>query len=725
MRNLTTHSICLALGLSLLGVLSFAAAPPEIHYKVSWVGNSFSGKDAWVLQDVEGICVLPDGTLFTNVFWDEAGGNVSEYQDGKFLGAAGHSHGWGYEGGSAVTANSRYLYIATNVDCEGGGLKGNSWPAKGFTWSGVSRRPRTNIRQAAPFEGGHGKEGDVLKGCFLMVAEIPDGKSGRVRGLCATEDRLYVSSPFDDTVRVYDAETMGPLATWHVDRPDRICLDKTGKLWVLQHPIAAEGWKALCLGTNGAMTLQQIQFPVGVAPTAIGIDGENRLLVADAGPDQQIKAYDHLGTSPHLAGSFGVRGGIFARPAGVFGDARFNRPTGVGVDAAGNLYVASSGSVCGGSTVLECYGPDRKLRWRRFGLTFVDLGEVDPQSPSDVFTKERHFVINASRPPGADWSYRGYTVNGLKYPDDPRTHLGGTNGFIRILGGRRFLFVTDMTGEFLHVYRFHPTTDGEIAIPCGLFSKRHVTGRGDYPPHQPEKGEWIWLDRNGNGSLDAGEYLLNGGVDSSGIFTPDERGAIWQANGNTIRALPLQGIDSHGAPIWDYARAKTYPRPAELDEVRRLRYLPDQDVMILGGNRGQDRNQHWKPMGPVLCVYDRWSTGTPKLRQQVVLPYEKGSGGNESIEPISFDVAGDFLFVAYTRGLKSEGLKNAFVKVLRLSDLSLVGNLSAEADLGETGLLDLVESVSARRKPDGEIIVLLEDDYRSKMILFCWKPEGH
>ena len=131
--------------------------------------------------------------------------------------------------------------------------------------------------------------------------------------------------------------------------------------------------------------------------------------------------------------------------------------------------------------------------------------------------------------------------------------------------------------------------------------------------------------------------------------------------------------------------------------MRRLRYLPKGDVMLLGGNRGEDHNQHWKPMGPVLCLYDGWNTGTPKLRRSAVLPYEKGSGGNESTEPISFDIAGDFVFVAYTRGLKADGLKNAFVKVLRLSDLSVVGNLSAEAALGDTGLLDLVESVRALR----------------------------
>ena len=52
------------------------------------------------------MCVIPDGTVFTNVGWDEAGGNVDEYRDGKLVRYAKHTHGWGFNGGKAVAANS-------------------------------------------------------------------------------------------------------------------------------------------------------------------------------------------------------------------------------------------------------------------------------------------------------------------------------------------------------------------------------------------------------------------------------------------------------------------------------------------------------------------------------------------------------------------------------------------------------------------------------------------
>jgi hypothetical protein len=144
--------------------------------------------------------------------------------------------------------------------------------------------------------------------------------------------------------------------------------------------------------------------------------------------------------------------------------------------------------------------------------------------------------------------------------------------------------------------------------------------------------------------------------------------------------------------------------------------------MLLGGNRGENRNQHWKPMGPVLACYDHWSTDKRRLRWRVVLPYAKGSQGHESAEPISFDVAGDYVFVAYTRGLKADGVKYAYVKVFTLAEGVLVGNLIAEKELGEIGLLDIVESVRAVRRANREYVIFLEDDAKAKIVMFRWRP---
>ena len=51
-----------------------------------------------------------------------------------------------------------------------------------------------------------------------------------------------------------------------------------------------------------------------------------------------------------------------------------------------------------------------------------------------------------------------------------------------------------------------------------------------------------------------------------------------------------------------------------------------------------------------------------------------------------------------------------------------VGNLVPEHELGEVGLLDLVESVRANQRRDGEYVVFLEDDAKAKVVMFRWKP---
>ncbi|MCL2622957.1 MAG: hypothetical protein FWD31_04745, partial [Planctomycetaceae bacterium] len=81
-------------------------------YVTSWIGNSYGGLDAagkgqWVQQDIAAMHVTPDGTVYTNVPWEEAGGNCMMYKDGAMLGAAMHTHGWGFNGGKAVAVNDK------------------------------------------------------------------------------------------------------------------------------------------------------------------------------------------------------------------------------------------------------------------------------------------------------------------------------------------------------------------------------------------------------------------------------------------------------------------------------------------------------------------------------------------------------------------------------------------------------------------------------------------
>jgi hypothetical protein len=86
-----------------------------------------------------------------------------------------------------------------------------------------------------------------------------------------------------------------------------------------------------------------------------------------------------------------------------------------------------------------------------------------------------------------------------------------------------------------------------------------------------------------------------------------------------------------------------FGHPREFKEVRRLRYDPATDVMVLGGTTDEHANQHWKPMGPVLARHDTWSGPNRALRWKMAAPCQKEAGGHHSCGPMGFDIAGEYL----------------------------------------------------------------------------------
>ncbi len=73
--------------------LALQAGPPpsngagrKLDHRTSWVGNTFGqGGEAWVQNWVIDIAVSPDGSVYTNTEWDEAGRDAGVYLDGKCL----------------------------------------------------------------------------------------------------------------------------------------------------------------------------------------------------------------------------------------------------------------------------------------------------------------------------------------------------------------------------------------------------------------------------------------------------------------------------------------------------------------------------------------------------------------------------------------------------------------------------------------------------------------
>jgi hypothetical protein len=280
-----------------------------------------------------------------------------------------------------------------------------------------------------------------------------------------------------------------------------------------------------------------------------------------------------------------------------------------------------------------------------------------------------------------------------------------------------------MNGEHLQVYRFDEAEDGEIAIPSGLFAKKRIAG-DSWPPGQPERGAWLWRDLNGNGAFDAGEYQSAGAdLPAAQGWWVDALGNIWLATEREgIRLWTCEGMDFQGNPQWRLESVRSFSPPEGFEQMKRLRYDAERDVMYLGGVTKEHRNQHWKPMGPVIARFDGWLSGKQQRRWQIVAPYETGAHGHTSCEPMGFDVAGEYLFVPYTGASKHLGFSTGHIEVFRASDGAAVGRLEPSAEIGEIGLQDIRECLTSRRLENGEYRVLLEEDFKAKLLMFRWKP---
>ncbi len=812
------------------------------NYRTSWIGNSYggldpeTGKGQWVQQDIAAICVTPDGTVYTNVPWEEGGGNCMMYKDGKMLGHAGHTHGWGFNGGKAVAVNDKYVFIALKGNNENGGLKDpDTWPPKGFDWHGVSRRLRSDFTKGAPFEGGKGGKGDTLKKSFLVVNEVPveETETGYITGLCADNERLYVNNPLTNKIEVYDAETLKKLSEWNLpeiedrrknhDADGQIALDKDGNLWVLlDRPDTVRlGDRFVIFDKNGTVLSfakelsknQSFVMHQGCTIAAFCFDPKGRLVLATSTEYPRVAlleigkgAINRVIVLKNRVNNYGIEHATI--------NSVFHSIAAVGCDSQDNVYVASNWSLHGGGTVLESFSteiPDEQpvqenkprsmrgyfdivkepvwdLNWRLFGLCFIDCATLDPEDETTAHTKEEVYKIDWSKEPGQEWSFKERTVykpnlprsNESRYEaglrrGDPRQHIKDSGGgWVRWIGQDKervkgpvlmsarprygkVIFVNDMNGRFLQAY----VNDGQFFapryLPVALFSQRHVQDKNDWLSAQPEKGEWIWLE-NDKESAKVGLFKTSKEFESNKDNTDappiegwwvDTDGNVWQATLNQgIRRFRFQGLTSQRhLPVWNYQNMDNFPHPAEFTQVKRIRYIPETDTLYLGGCATVDgierKNQHWKPMGPVICRYDNFlaqepgvsapgekrgdRTGSgglhPRLKWKTVLPYVSGSKGHESCEPMGFDVAGDYIFVPYTGASKENGFKTGHVEVLRADDASPVGWMEPDPKtVGEIGLQDMRESLSAHKLKSGEYVIFLEDDYKAKVVMYRWKP---
>ena len=722
----------LVYGESPAGEQTGKAIPPvqELKHATSWIGNTWGAAGARysalknnMQMFVDAMSVGSDGTVFTSSIWDEAHKEMGFYRDGQDLGqwdelgsADWPKSQWSFNNadGGAVAAGDRYVFLTID-------------------------RTINSKQQGPGWFRRYDRRTNRPKGFDVKVS------TARLAGLALWGGELIVADRAGNRIVVFDVETLQQRRTFPCESPGKLAVDGDGHLWVLKRAERT----VVCLAPDG----EPLDVHVTLAPESRAADiawiaARKQLMVADDGPDHDIKFYDR----GKPAGTFGAKGGLFSGVRGQWQPGKFFDLSGVGADRDGNIYVGMSGtrSVQKGGGAIESYTPDGKLRWATYNHGFIEVGLVDPASETDVFTTTKHYVMDYGKDVGHEWSYRGHTLDTARFPADARRRAGESCALaVRRIEGKRFLFFSDMYSTFLAVYRF----DGEIAVPCALIMKSHwqqpnkpvagddggdtfvsqqgtVVRGGPWPPEQPKKGEWIWIDSNGDGQMDSGEYESNQGrnaPDDAWGWSVDQRGDIWLATAkNGVRRYACQGLNAHGVPRYDFAHTTLAPMPAPFTLLRRAEYDAEHDTMIVSGYTAAcpNANNLWgKCIGRVVARYDHWSAGPIRPAWTIEnLLYAKGAFHHDRFIT-ALDVAGDYVFLQTSHCDEAfhENTQTCFVH--SKADGSLVGQMrpGPEVQIGPAQI-DIAWGMRAFRRDSGEYLVFVEDDWFGKVLMYRWRP---
>jgi hypothetical protein len=458
----------------------------------------------------------------------------------------------------------------------------------------------------------------------------------------------------------------------------------------------------------------EVKFPELEYPTALGWSKDNLLMVADSGlgSRQQVLFYDvtprPLGSrAPRLVRTVGERGGILAGTPGQITPTKFWGITGVGMDDAGNLYVAQHER----GAVIRSLRPDGTLNWMIHSLHFCDFAVPDPSDDARTVwgLQERFAMDYAKTAPGSEYAWTHYTLARHRYPNDPRGLVfvkeqgehGLTSPQVVYLQGRRFMYVGGMfASNFINIFRF----DDNLAIPSGLIMQwtgsLYRTER-KWPPNRPAT-TFIWRDLDGDGDYQPGEYAPNTPLVKPGPFWVDSAGDIWMAYG--FFRYHLQGIDEKGNPVYSANAVTQMPVPKGMKTVARVWYDRERDILV-AAEQGSDMRH----IADVF-IYHGFLAGnnhTPKR-------FTPGAGA----EAGCMTAVGDYVF---TGGWKQRGR----IWINRISDGSPVGVLVPGPEVGgpdKTGWIDLLTGISAFKRSNGEYLVFVEENYRAKTLLYRWRP---
>jgi hypothetical protein len=727
-------------------------ALPVLQCKTYSVGNSFTRHVAAVQPDIQSIHVRPDGTVLTNSPWDPNGREAGMYRDGRAVGQLVDTHGWGRSGALAVACNEDWIY-ATLWQAGGyegpkpnimGGMK---YPRPRGTWQVLRRYSLTG--EPGAFPTGNGWDGSMM-----VLHEQFDRKPDDIRmpSMVAAKMRVYLADPALDKVRVFDVNSLTSIQEFALERPGALTMGPRG-IWAVQEasntePARVVFMRGLDKDALGAPTITlpaqckpvalvyteapilpnapealmptspETPVPAKVTPRKMFSEG-TRMLVVDAGPDQNLKIYKNLDTYPVLEKTIGLKGGVAAaKVPGTTGPLIFTNPTGAGFDKAGNLYVSQSASTMGGGAVLECYSPKLERLWTLHGLIQQEAADFDPAEDGLVLQgPEDRFTLADMTGAAPAWSWSAFTTSPTQFPHDMRVNIamGGGSTWLRRINGQPIMYVTDPQGRPLAIYRFDAKKYGTTAIPSGYIATR---GRGTatWPPERPAGfNDFIWCDDNGDGRMQAQEYLAARypapAVDSMAV---DRDGNVWMA-GRVLLKYACGGLDAQGNPIYDFAKVESFPLPAPLNRVGRVEYDAASDTLVLTGYTAQLPADDPDLAGRVIMAIPRFNAGNREPAWVTELPYRQHPRDyNELDLPKSLTVAGGYYFLGMLGGRRG-------IVVGDVATGKLVGELKPGVDM-DVSDVDQMFGLRALARKDGSIVISQTDRIGGKIVVYHWQP---
>jgi Secretion system C-terminal sorting domain len=676
------------------------------NYTNSWLGNTFGTPNKHILHSIDNMYVTPSGKVAAITSWDEGGHNVMVFDsNGEQIGVPEGSGtgGWGKFSGSAVFINDEYIYqIITQTGCDGNDGDPNHYPGCGTDWHCI-RRYEIN-GSPAPFVNGKGFDES-----FLVVSTDTLG----LNGVVVFNNELYVSDKYSNTIKVYNATSMDStvVRTLAIGYSGLLDYDSEGNLWVLD----IEQQKVVRFSPMGALQEQQIVWTENIVGTSFCVDKFNdRILLSNNGVDQNILVYNFIFSNPVLSSTIGTTGGIHANIMGEVMPLKFSEPKGVGVDSLGNVFVGNNGVWQGGARI-EKYNVSNEMEWRLNGLIFTDNGSVDPESETDFYTKEFHLTLNLNNSiPGTEWSLKGMTINRFAFPQDDRISASDntfwTTTYTRNISGKKVVYISDMYGRSLAIYKFNPDLYGEIAIPSVL-----IDGYDD------TEIEYIWTDQNNDQLHQTNEYddtaLLNPYLTH---VVPDLEGNIWKTyRENGIRFMPLQGFDANGNPDYSYSTSLLFANPSGIHDVKRIEYDTETGALYVAGRSSTEVSDNWGCSGDVLARYDNYLSMPEALPVwSITTPFYQEESINADSNIKAFCTAGDYIFTILT--------KEGKILVREKSTGNLVGEISPDISTDFTsGWSDFNGAVQAHKRANGEYLIFAEENGFGKIMMYRWCPTAN